>query len=88
MIPRILEEPLNNNQSFFLFGPRGTGKTTWLKSRFKNALYLDLLDSSLSQKLLANPSRLRKLVFANVQDWVIIDLFLRDQVLEILEKRG
>ncbi len=73
MIPRILEEPLSNNQSFFLFGPRGTGKTTWIKSRFKNALYLDLLDSTLSQKLLSNPSRLRNLVLAKVQDWVIID---------------
>ena len=31
-------------QSFFLFGPRGTGKTTWLKQRFPEALYLDLLD--------------------------------------------
>jgi predicted AAA+ superfamily ATPase len=30
-------------QSFFLFGPRGTGKSTWIKQHFKNALYLDLL---------------------------------------------
>lgn len=28
--------------SFFLFGPRGTGKSTWLKQNFKSALYLNL----------------------------------------------
>ncbi|MBU6149536.1 MAG: AAA family ATPase [Verrucomicrobia bacterium] len=30
-------------QSFFLLGPRGTGKTTWLKDLFPNAVWIDLL---------------------------------------------
>jgi predicted AAA+ superfamily ATPase len=30
-------------QSYFLFGPRGTGKSTWLKRHIKNNLYIDLL---------------------------------------------
>ena len=35
------------DKSFFLFGPRGTGKSTWVRERFPGAVYLDLLDSSL-----------------------------------------
>jgi predicted kinase len=30
-------------QSYFLFGPRGTGKSTWVKQHLKTALYIDLL---------------------------------------------
>lgn len=29
--------------SFFLFGPRATGKTTWLRSELPSALWIDLL---------------------------------------------
>ena len=29
--------------SFFLFGPRATGKTTWLRSVLPSALWIDLL---------------------------------------------
>lgn len=30
-------------QSFFLFGPRGTGKSTWIRRCFPEALFIDLL---------------------------------------------
>jgi len=30
-------------QSFFLLGPRGTGKTTWIKDHYTNAVWIDLL---------------------------------------------
>ncbi|GAB5411796.1 MAG: ATP-binding protein [Chlamydiales bacterium] len=30
--------------SFFLFGPRGTGKSTWLKEHYPKAFWIDLLD--------------------------------------------
>lgn len=39
-LPRFLILP---GGSFFLFGPRGTGKTTWLRSVLPNALAVDLL---------------------------------------------
>lgn len=39
-IQRLLKAP---NQSFFLLGPRGTGKTTWIKDHFPNAVWIDLL---------------------------------------------
>ncbi len=73
MYPRILNSPLTFNQSFFLFGPRGTGKTTWLKTQCSDIVYFDLLDSALHQKLLAEPSRLDNLIPLNNQKWIVID---------------
>jgi len=40
VVERFLQPPAG---SFFLFGPRGTGKSTWLQQRFPKALRLDLL---------------------------------------------
>lgn len=51
--------------SFFLFGPRGTGKSFWLKSQFTKALWLDLLDPSTFRSLTARPERLRELIAGN-----------------------
>lgn len=42
--------------SFFLFGMRGVGKSTWAKQLFADAHRIDLLDESLYQDLLADPS--------------------------------
>ncbi|MEW6103425.1 MAG: ATP-binding protein, partial [bacterium] len=53
---RLLKPP--KDKSFFLFGPRGTGKTTWVKSTFTDALYIDLLEAELFNDLTANPGRL------------------------------
>lgn len=51
--------------SYFLFGPRGTGKTTWLKQKFKNGLIIDLLDPAVYRRYKARPERLRQLVDGN-----------------------
>ncbi len=50
--------------SFFLFGPRGTGKSTWLKKHFCDAVCLDLLDRETYRIYAARPERLRDLVEA------------------------
>lgn len=71
MYSRLIEPP--KDKSFFLFGPRGTGKTTWVKSKFRDALYLDLLEAELFNDLLANPQRLENLIPKNFKDRVIID---------------
>jgi predicted AAA+ superfamily ATPase len=71
MYSRLIEPP--KDKSFFLFGPRGTGKTTWVKSKFTKALYLDLLEAELFNDLLANPQRLENFIPKNFNDWVIID---------------
>ncbi len=39
-IKRLLKVP---TQSFFLLGPRGTGKTTWIKDHYPDAVWIDLL---------------------------------------------
>src|SRR5437764_6633437 len=49
-------------QSFFLFGPRGTGKSTWLRHELPDALFLDLLQPDLARDLIARPERLRDVV--------------------------
>ncbi len=57
MIKRICN--LSKNNSFFLFGPRGSGKTSYLKHRYKDALYIDLLDIETFDELLLNPARFK-----------------------------
>lgn len=49
-------------ESFFLFGPRGTGKSTWLRARLPGALYLDLLEPGLHRRMATRPERLRDLL--------------------------
>ncbi|MBP9682429.1 MAG: ATP-binding protein [Bacteriovorax sp.] len=62
------------NKSFFLFGPRGTGKSTWLRDIFKPDLTIDLLRSDQFLELSANPSSLReKLEALKPHSKVVID---------------
>ncbi|GJM06780.1 MAG: ATPase [marine bacterium B5-7] len=70
---RSLNIPLDVNQSFFLFGPRGTGKTSWLKANVKNAIYFDLLKAKWRNLFLADPGRLEENIPENFDGWVIID---------------
>lgn len=59
MTPRFLPPPQG---SFFLFGPRGTGKTTWLRRRLGDAVWVDLLQPEEYRRMRARPERLRELV--------------------------
>jgi len=59
LIERFFPPP---SGSFFLFGPRGTGKSTWLKTFGAQAVWVDLLDPETYRTCLANPERLRQLV--------------------------
>lgn len=59
LVRRFFQIP---EQSFFLFGPRGTGKSTWLGAQLPDSLYLDLLEPPLHRSLLARPERLRRLL--------------------------
>lgn len=71
MFPRILTHP---KQSFFLFGPRGTGKSTWLRKTFPDAHYIDLLSERTYQRLLASPGLFADELRAISPDrWIIID---------------
>jgi predicted AAA+ superfamily ATPase len=50
--PRLLKPP---RQSFFLFGMRGAGKSTWARDAFPDAHRFDLLDEGLFQSYLRDP---------------------------------
>jgi uncharacterized protein len=59
-------------QSFFLFGPRGTGKSTWLRYVFPDALILDLLKPAVHRPLDARPERLAEIVAGAQQPQVVV----------------
>ena len=63
----------DTTKSFFLFGPRGVGKTQWLRSTFPNDLYFDLLEARTYSYLLADPTRLGERIPLNYSGWVILD---------------
>jgi predicted AAA+ superfamily ATPase len=52
ILNRIIKAP---EQSFFLLGPRGSGKSTWLRATFPGAHVIDFLSEETYQRLLANP---------------------------------
>ena len=54
-IPRFFAPPAG---SFFLLGPRGTGKSWWTRRAFPDALTLDLLEPATERRLLARPELL------------------------------
>jgi len=68
---------LTKTNSFFLFGPRGCGKTTLLEELFdpKDSLFVDLLDSTVFDDLLLDRSRFISLIDApeNKGKRVIVD---------------
>ncbi|MCX7979233.1 MAG: ATP-binding protein [Bdellovibrionaceae bacterium] len=76
MFKRIIN--ISKSRSFFLFGPRGTGKSTFLKTEFPQALYIDLLDPDMDHKLAQDPNLLLRMVEAQSPDWVVIDEIQRN----------
>lgn len=60
-------------QSYFLFGPRGTGKSTWLQNRYPQALLIDLLSPDVFREFSARPERLIQLIQGQGQKTIIID---------------
>jgi predicted AAA+ superfamily ATPase len=68
-IRRLFDPP---DHSYFLFGPRGVGKTTWLNSAYPEALYLDLLEADRFRELSAQPERLESLVLARSGRQVVV----------------
>ncbi|MBM4329832.1 MAG: ATP-binding protein [Deltaproteobacteria bacterium] len=63
-----------SERSFFLFGPRGTGKSTWLQKDLPDAFRLDLLDSLLFLELSRDPHRLEALIGNRPGGaWVVLD---------------
>ena len=90
MISRHFRYPKNN--SFFLLGPRGTGKSFFIRLEFAKSIYINLLEDQTYQTLLANPSRLKDLIPNKHKDWVVIDEIqkipaLLDEVHRLIEEQ-
>ena len=89
MYSRLLELP---KRSFFLFGPRGTGKSAWLQQQLPKALTFDLLQADNLHRFAAAPERLRDAIPDGHTDWVVIDEVqkapaLLDEVHSLIERR-
>lgn len=69
LISRLLQAP---KESFFLFGPRGTGKSTWLRKTFPDAIYIDLLNQEAFRAYLSRPERLGEIIDGNPQARTVI----------------
>jgi len=81
-------------QSFFLFGMRGVGKSTWARKSFPNARHFDLLDEGLYQSYLRDPRLFgRELALLPAGHTVVLDEVQRlpallNEVHRYIEDRG
>jgi predicted AAA+ superfamily ATPase len=91
MFTRLFQLP---DRSFFLFGPRGTGKTTWLRQLLPAALWFDLLRTQTFLELSRQPELFRQQVEAQRSGtWVVIDEVQRmplllNEVHALIAERG
>ena len=60
MYKRLLQLPVQPEKSFFLWGPRQTGKTTLLKAIYPDAIRIDLLKTDELMRYLRRPALLRE----------------------------
>ena len=87
---RLLRRP---RSSCFLFGPRGTGKSTWIAHHFAGARLYDLLNTTEALRLAREPATLfREVEGLSAGDWVVIDEVQRvpellDEVHRLIETR-
>ncbi|NOT54257.1 MAG: ATP-binding protein [Deltaproteobacteria bacterium] len=71
MYTRLLPVP---SHTFFLFGPRGTGKTTWLQQHFPAAKWFDLVRTEELLRLMRRPEEFRTEIEALLGDhWIVVD---------------
>ena len=68
-------------ESFFLFGPRGTGKSTYLKDNFPNAKLIDFLDPETYRSFIGRPEILKEIVEGNSDK----KIFILDEIQKIPE---
>lgn len=83
---------LLRKNSFFLFGPRGTGKSYLIRNTLIDIPVFDLLDDDTYQRLVRRPKRLSEEIPDTAQ-WVVVDEIqklpsLLDEVHRLMEVRG
>ena len=96
-IGRLLKIELPKRQSAFLWGPRKTGKTTYLRASFPGSLTYDMLQTDLFLELTKRPFLLREQLLAadpkQLKEPVIIDEVqkvpqLLDEIHWLIENKG
>jgi uncharacterized protein len=91
MFARLLPAP---RTSFFLFGARGTGKSTWIRSHFDDAFVVNLLNAETMLRYERDPAAFRAEVLAQPRSrWIVIDEVQRaprllDEVHFLMEEKG
>ena len=91
MYTRLLKTP---TKSAFLAGPRGIGKTTWLRERFPDADFYDLLNTRLFLQLMRDTGMLyQEQVSRPKATWIVIDEIQRipgllNEVHRLIENKG
>jgi len=96
MFKRALPLPPPGRESFFLWGPRQSGKTTLLRENYPDVPWIDLLKSEEYRRYLAHPEYLRQELEAagtSPETQVVIDEVqkvpaLLDEVHWLMENRG
>jgi predicted AAA+ superfamily ATPase len=73
MYPRSLRLPSPGRETFFLWGPRQTGKTTLLRNSYPGARWIDLLRAEEYRRYLERPELLREELEENASEQVVID---------------
>lgn len=93
MPKRLFNLPLKSKNSVFIFGPRGTGKTSWLKDNLEEGkyIYVDLLEPETFRMLQAHPEKIREIIPPHYKNWIVIDEVqkvpeLLDEVHRLIEK--
>ncbi len=92
IIRRLLSLPDKPGQSVFLWGPRKTGKSTWIRENLPQAMVIDLLLSEEFFDYSTRPQLLRERLADQQPDWVVLDEIqkvpeLLDEVHWLIENR-
>lgn len=96
-LPRILKIDLPSHQSAFLWGPRKTGKSTFLQAAFPKSLVYDFLRTDLLVEFSKRPALLREQLLAKntreLQEPIILDEVQKvpqvlDEVHWLIENQG
>jgi predicted AAA+ superfamily ATPase len=91
MFPRTLRRPAT---SFFLFGPRGTGKSTWIRTSLDDAYVVNLLPADAMLRYERDPAQFRAEVLTRpTSQWIVVDEVQRvpkllDEVHFLMEEKG
>jgi len=82
------------SSAYFLFGPRGTGKSTWIRNHYPEAYYIDLLPTRTALSYQRNPGQIiQEILTLKKERWVVLDEIQRvpellDDVHSLMENHG